>query len=118
MRPFSALARPFVAAPFVVTGIENLRNPGPRAHQVAPVIKPIVDHLEWLPTKDPETLVRLQGALSLGAGPLLALGKFKRLTTLLLAAHVVPRLSTELPAWTEDDPDHPPPRPSHRPNAL
>jgi uncharacterized membrane protein YphA (DoxX/SURF4 family) len=105
MQLFSALARPFVAAPFVVTGIENLRNPGPRADQVAPVVKPIVDHLEWLPTKDPETLVRLQGALSLGAGALLALGKFKRLTTLLLAAQLVPALLTEHRYWTEDDPE-------------
>jgi uncharacterized membrane protein YphA (DoxX/SURF4 family) len=105
MRPFSTLARSLVAAPFVVTGIENLRNPGPRADQVGPVMKPIVDRLDWLPTKDPESLVRLQGALSLSAGALLTLGRFKRLSTLLLAAQMVPVLLTEHHYWTEDDPE-------------
>jgi uncharacterized membrane protein YphA (DoxX/SURF4 family) len=105
MRPFSTLARSLLAAPFVVTGIENLRNPGPQADQVAPVMKPIVDRMDWLPTKDPESLVRLQGALSLGAGALLTLGRFKRLSTLVLAAQMVPVLLTEHHYWTEDDPE-------------
>ena len=61
--------------------------------------------MSWLPSKDPETLVRIQGAISLGAGALFALGRFQRLTTLLLAAEVVPALLTEHRCWKEDDPD-------------
>src|SRR4051812_30140442 len=105
MQIIRTLARPLVAAPFMVTGLETLRNPAPRADQVAPALKPLADRVSWLPSKDPETLVRLQGAIGLGAGALFALGKFQRLTTLLLAAEVLPALLTEHRFWKEDDPD-------------
>lgn len=105
MQPIKALARPLVAAPFVVSGIEDLRNPGPRAERVAPMVKPLADRVNWLPSDDPETLVRLQGALSVGTGALLAMGKFRRLTVLLLAAQLVPEVLTEHRFWTEDDRD-------------
>ncbi|GAA2419506.1 hypothetical protein GCM10010191_33250 [Actinomadura vinacea] len=105
MRPITTLARPFVAAPYIMTGLETLRDPRPRAEQVAPTVKPIADRLDWLPTKDPEALVRIQGALSLGTGVLLLTGRFRRATTLLLAAQLVPALATEHRYWTEDDPE-------------
>jgi uncharacterized membrane protein YphA (DoxX/SURF4 family) len=105
MQIIRTIARPLVAAPFMVTGLETLRNPAPRADRVAPALKPLADRVSWLPSKDPETLVRIQGAISLGAGTLFALGRFQRLTTLLLAAEVVPALLTEHQWWKEDDPD-------------
>ncbi|MBX6768101.1 MAG: DoxX family membrane protein, partial [Actinomadura rubrobrunea] len=105
MRPITTLARPFVAAPYIITGLETLRDPAPRAEQVAPAVKPIADRFDWLPTKDPEALVRFQGALSLGTGVLLLTGRFRRLTTFLLAAQLVPSLLTEHRYWTEDDPE-------------
>ncbi len=98
------IARPLVAAPFVVTGLETLRNPGPRAESAAPMIKALADRVSWLPSNDPETLVRIQGAVSVGAGGLLALGKFQRLATLALAAELLPALLTEHRFWSEDDP--------------
>jgi uncharacterized membrane protein YphA (DoxX/SURF4 family) len=104
MQIIRTIARPLVAAPFMVTGLETLRNPGPRAERVAPALKPLADRVSWLSDKDPETLVRLQAALSLGAGTLLAIGRFQRLTTLLLAAEMVPSLLTEHRFWREDDP--------------
>jgi uncharacterized membrane protein YphA (DoxX/SURF4 family) len=103
MRPFTTLARPFVAAPFIMTGLDAVRDPRERAERVGPAVKPVADRIDWLP-KDPETLVRLQGALSLGTGTLLLTGKFRRLTTLLLAAQLVPALATEHRFWAEDDP--------------
>lgn len=105
MRPFTTLARPFVAAPYIITGLETLRDPRPRAEQVAPTVKPIADRLDWLPTKDPESLVRIEGALSLGTGVLLLTGKFRRATTFLMAAQLVPALASEHRYWTEDDPE-------------
>jgi uncharacterized membrane protein YphA (DoxX/SURF4 family) len=105
MRPITTLARPLVAAPYIITGLETLRDPGPRAEQVGPSVKPIADRLDWLPTKDPEALVRFQGALSLGTGVLLLTGRFRRLTTLMLAAQLIPALATEHRYWTEDDPE-------------
>jgi uncharacterized membrane protein YphA (DoxX/SURF4 family) len=105
MQIIRTLVRPLVAAPFMVTGLETLRNPSPRADRVAPALKPLADRVSWLPSKDPETLVRMQGAVSLGAGALFALGKFQRLTTFVLAAEMLPALLTEHRFWTEDDPD-------------
>ncbi|TDD84729.1 DoxX family membrane protein [Actinomadura rubrisoli] len=104
MRPITTLARPFVAAPYIMTGLDALRDPRERAEHVGPAVKPIADRLEWLP-KDPETLVRIEGGLSLGTGALLLTGRFRRLTTLLLAAQLVPALMTEHRYWTEDDPE-------------
>lgn len=104
MRPFTTLARPFVAAPFIMTGLDAVRDPRERAERVGPAVKPVADRIDWLP-KDPETLVRMQGALSLGTGALLLTGRFRRLTTLLLAAQMVPALATEHRFWTEEDPE-------------
>ncbi|XRQ04402.1 DoxX family membrane protein [Actinomadura welshii] len=104
MRPFTTLARPFVAAPYIMTGLDAIRDPRERAERVGPAVKPVADRIEWLP-KDPETLVRMEGALSLGTGALLLTGRFRRLTTLLLAAQLVPALATEHRFWSEDDPE-------------
>ncbi|QXJ24641.1 DoxX family membrane protein [Actinomadura graeca] len=104
MRPITTLARPFVAAPYIMSGLDALRDPRGRAEQVGPSVKPIADRVEWLP-KDPEALVRIEGALSLGTGALLLTGRLRRLTTLLLAAQLLPALATEHRYWTEDDPE-------------
>lgn len=105
MQPIKALARPLMAAPFIVSGLETLRDPGPRVDRVAPLLKPLADRVPWLPSDDPEKLVRLQGALSVGAGALLAIGRFQRLTTFLLAGQLAPMLLTEHRFWTEHDPE-------------
>ncbi|TDD92188.1 DoxX family membrane protein [Actinomadura darangshiensis] len=104
MRPFTTLARPFVAAPFIMSGLDAVRDPRERAERVGPAVKPVADRIDWLP-KDPETLVRMQGALSLGTGALLLTGRFRRLTTLLLAAQMIPALATEHRFWTENEPE-------------
>ncbi|RFU38443.1 DoxX family membrane protein [Actinomadura logoneensis] len=104
MRPFKSPARPLVAAPYIITGLETMRDPRPRAEQVAPALKPIADQLDWLP-KDPVTLVRIQGAMSLGTGALLLTGRFRRLATVMAAAQLLPALATEHHYWTEDDPE-------------
>ena len=87
------MARPLVAAPYIMTGLDAIRDPRERAEQVGPAVKPVADRIEWMP-KDPETLVRIEGAISLGTGALLLTGRFRRLTTLLLAAQLVPALAT------------------------
>ncbi|MFB4311554.1 DoxX family membrane protein [Actinomadura sp. GTD37] len=104
MRPFTTLARPMVAAPYIMSGLDAIRDPRERAEQVGPAVKPVADRIDWMP-KDPETLVRIEGALSLGTGALLLTGRFRRATTLLLAAQLIPALATEHRYWTEDDPD-------------
>ncbi|MEV4256201.1 DoxX family protein [Spirillospora sp. NPDC049652] len=105
MRPITSPARPLVAAPYIITGLETLRDPRPRAEQVAPALKPVADRLNWLPTNDPVALVRLEGAMSLGTGALLLTGKFRRLATLMAAVQLIPALATEHHYWAEDDPE-------------
>ncbi|MEV5568775.1 DoxX family membrane protein [Spirillospora sp. NPDC052269] len=104
MRPITSPVRTLVAAPYIITGLEALRDPRPRADQVAPTVKPIADRLGWLP-KDPVTLVRIEGAVSLGTGALLLSGRARRFATLLAAVQLVPALAAEHRYWTEDDPE-------------
>ncbi|WP_396445694.1 DoxX family membrane protein [Actinomadura sp.] len=104
MRPFTTLARPLVAAPYIMTGLDAIRDPRERAEQVGPAVKPVADRLDWMP-KDPETMVRIEGALSLGTGALLLTGRLRRLTTLMLAVELIPALATEHRYWTESDPE-------------
>jgi putative oxidoreductase len=103
MHPIRTIARPLLAAPFVAAGVEALRDPGPRADRIAPLVKPLADRVSWIPA-DPEALVRMQGALGVGAGTLLALGRLQRLTAVALAAGLMPTLLTEDRFWNEDDP--------------
>ena len=58
----------------------------PAADQVAP---PIAAKLPYLP-EDTEQLVRINGAVQVGAGLMLALGRFPRLSSALLAGSLVP----------------------------
>ena len=37
MRPFTTLARPLVAAPFIVTGLDAVRDPRERAERVGQI---------------------------------------------------------------------------------
>ncbi|GAA0508825.1 hypothetical protein GCM10011581_19080 [Saccharopolyspora subtropica] len=82
------LARPMLAAIFIYGGIGSLRDVQSHAKSATPLLEkvgPIKESLpEQIPT-DPETLVRIDGAVKIGAGTMLALGKFPRLASLLLA---------------------------------
>ncbi|MCI2418654.1 DoxX family protein [Saccharopolyspora sp. K220] len=103
------LARPMLAAVFIYGGIGVLRDTPSHAKAAAPLLEkttgPIKDSLpERLPT-DPETLVRIDAAVKIGAGTLLALGKFPRLAALLLAGSIVPTTLVGHAFWEIDDPE-------------
>ena len=53
---------------------------------------------------DPVTLVRINGAVQVAGGSLLALGKAPRLASLALAATLIPTTVTEHDFWNETDP--------------
>ncbi|HEY5856814.1 MAG TPA: DoxX family protein [Aldersonia sp.] len=102
------IARPLLATVFVVGGIDALRNPQNRASAAAPLV---AKGEETLPTEvtskvptDPVTLVRINGAVQVAGGTLLALGKAPRLASLALAATVIPTTVTEQDFWNETDP--------------
>lgn len=97
------LARPMLASIFISGGLDALRNPAPKVPAAEDVAPPIARKLPYLP-EDPETLVRLNGAAQLGAGTLLALGRFPRLSSTILAASIIPTTAAGHRFWEEDEP--------------
>jgi putative oxidoreductase len=102
------LARPMLAASFIYGGIGALRDVPSHAKAAAPLLEkttaPVKDSLpERFPT-DPETLVRIDSAVKIGAGTMLALGRFPRLAALLLAGSIVPSTLAAHAWWEIDNP--------------
>jgi putative oxidoreductase len=103
------LARPMLASMFVVGGINALKDSEaaaerakpvtdaalPLAHKVAPNA-PIPD--------DPKTLVRINAGVQIAAGLALATGRMPRLSSLALAATLVPTTAAGHRFWEEKDP--------------
>src|SRR5436309_3205601 len=96
------IARPLLAGIFVSGGIDVLRNPGPRAERAEPVTSKLADTLP-LPD-DTETLVKLNAAVHVTAGTLLALGKLPRLSAAALAVSLVPTTAAGHRFWEEESP--------------
>lgn len=96
------LARPMLASVFVTAGIDVLRNPGPRAKIAAPVAAAASSALP-IPD-DPELLVKVNAGVQLGAGVLLAAGRFPRLAALALAGSIIPTTAAGHRFWEEEDP--------------
>ena len=96
------LARPFLAAVFVSSGVDVLRNPGPRVTRAEPVTSKLTEILP-LP-EDTEELVKLNAAAQLVAGVMLAAGKLPRLSAGVLAASLVPTTAAGHRFWEEDEP--------------
>jgi uncharacterized membrane protein YphA (DoxX/SURF4 family) len=91
-----------LASIFVVQGWETVRDPGRVAEAAEPVVRPITDRVSALPDQT-EQVVRINGAVQVVAGSLLALGKFPRLSALVLAATLVPTTFAGHPFWATED---------------
>ncbi len=103
------VARPMLASIFIAGGVNALRDTPGHAKNAAPVVDRTVGKVqdslpEQLPT-DSETLVRVDGAVKIGAGALLALGKLPRLSSLLLSASLIPTTIAGHAFWQIKDPD-------------
>lgn len=96
------LARPMLASIFISGGLDTLRNPAAKVPAAEPVADPIAERVPYLP-EDTETLVRVNGAVQLGAGILLALGRFPRLSSTLLAGSIIPTTAAGHRFWEETD---------------
>ena len=103
------IARPMLASMFLVGGANALRN----ADKLAVRARPVTDRLVPLIAKaapqlplpsDPVTLVRLNGAVQVGAGLALATGRAPRLSAAVLAATLVPTTAAGHRFWEEPDP--------------
>jgi putative oxidoreductase len=97
----SVVARPMIAGMFVFGGLDAFRNPSskvPKASKVAPQIADTVG----LPS-DTEQLVRMNGAVQVGAGVALAMGFFPRLAAITLAGSLIPTTMAGHRFWEEDE---------------
>lgn len=103
------IARPLLAAAFVSRGVETLRNPKPHIQAAEPLLDKVPDQVhESLPDQvptDPESLVKLDAAVKIGAGLALGLGKFPRLSALLLAGGLVPSTAAAHRFWEYENPE-------------
>lgn len=97
-------ARAALAASFVSGGIDQIRNPQPKAGPASPIAKPIADRVPQLPN-DPESLVKLDGAIKVVGGLGLVFGPFARPAALLLAGSMVPTTLAAHRFWETTDPD-------------
>ena len=100
-----AIARPMVASIFVIQGYETFRRPDRLAPRAESVVRPLAERIPAVPAKT-EDAVRLNGAVQMVAGTLLALGRFPRLSALALAATLVPTTAAGHRFWeAEEDAD-------------
>lgn len=103
------IARPLLAAAFVAEGVDALRNPKPRIQAAEPLLDKVPAEVhEKLPDQmptDPESLVKLDAAVKIGAGLALGLGRFPRLSALLLATSLVPSTAAAHRFWEHENPE-------------
>ena len=97
------IARPLLASNLVVGGFDAFRNPAGKADRARSVTEPMQEQLPATATFDTETMVRVNGAVQVVAGVLLAVGKFRRLACLALIGSIVPTTYAGHRFWEESD---------------
>ena len=90
-----------IAGMFVVGGLDAFQHPDTKTAK-AEKVAPAVARTFGLP-EDTTTLVRVNGAVQVGAGALLAVGRFPRLAALALAGSLVPTTLAGHRFWEETD---------------
>ncbi|EID13215.1 hypothetical protein MXEN_11580 [Mycobacterium xenopi RIVM700367] len=101
------IARPLLSAVFIGQGIETLRNPSASVDAARPAAAGLRRLPEPVGTKvpsDDETFARLNAAVQVGGGVLLATGKLPRIASAVLACTVIPGSLGAHMFWTEPDP--------------
>lgn len=102
------IARPMMASMFIAGGVDQLRNPAVKPSEpVAPKVAQAINQSPapvTLPT-DPDQLVRINGAVMVGAGLMLATSRFPRLSSLALASTLLPTTVAGHPFWQAETPE-------------
>jgi uncharacterized membrane protein YphA (DoxX/SURF4 family) len=91
-----------LAAIFIDGGVDAIRNPETKVELAKAVTDPLKDWLPALP-EDTAMLVRINGMVQVGAGGLLAIGKFRRLAAVVLIGSIVPTTYAGHRFWEEGD---------------
>jgi uncharacterized membrane protein YphA (DoxX/SURF4 family) len=104
MTPIRTAARAMLGAIFIGSGLQALRHSERLTGQAKPVADRLTPALQAanLPT-DPETLVKVNGAVQVAGGLMLATGHFTRPAAAMLAGSLVPTTFAAHPFWTEPD---------------
>ncbi len=96
-----------LSAVFIGRGVDALRSPKPAADAARPTIeglKKLPDPVATHVPSNAETVARINGAVQIGGGLLLATGKLPRLASAALALSVVPGSLGGHTFWNEVDP--------------
>jgi uncharacterized membrane protein YphA (DoxX/SURF4 family) len=101
------IARPMLSAAFIGRGIDALRSPKPAADAARPTLEGLSKLPDPVGTNVPsnaETVARINAAVQIGGGLLLATGKLPRLASAALAVSVVPGSLGGHMFWNQADP--------------
>jgi uncharacterized membrane protein YphA (DoxX/SURF4 family) len=106
MNALRVVARPLLASRFVYAGADALRQPGPRVAQASNVTEPLRDRLlDALPVApDTTSLVRVNGAVQVGAGLTLAAGVRPRTSAAVVAGSLIATPLAGHRFWEESHP--------------
>jgi putative oxidoreductase len=91
-----------LASIFAIQGFDTLLRPERVAPLAEPVVGPIAERVPAVPAKAVQA-VRINGAVQLVAGSLLAVGRWPRLSALAIAATLVPTTLAGHRFWEADD---------------
>jgi uncharacterized membrane protein YphA (DoxX/SURF4 family) len=101
------IARPMLSAVFISRGVDALRSPKPAADAARPTLEGLSKLPDPVGTNVPsnaETVARVNAAVQIGGGLLLATGKLPRVASAVLALTVVPGSLGVHTFWRESDP--------------
>jgi putative oxidoreductase len=96
------VARPMIAAIFIVQGFDAFKHPGVLAERSSPLLDKAIPLL-GLPD-DKQLLVRANGVTQMVGGAMLAAGFLPRVGALAIATSLVPTTLAGHPFWREEDP--------------
>jgi uncharacterized membrane protein YphA (DoxX/SURF4 family) len=102
------IARPLLSAVFIGQGVETLRNPKVTADAAEPTmaaLRTLPEPIGGKVPSDPETAARINAAVQVGGGLLLATGKLPRIASAALAFSVIPGSLGAHLFWNENDPE-------------
>ncbi len=91
-----------LASIFILQGIDSLLHPDTKAAAAEKVVRPLAERVPAVPDQV-EQAVRLNGAVQVVAGSLLAIGKFPRLSAAALAASLIPTTAAGHRFWESND---------------
>jgi uncharacterized membrane protein YphA (DoxX/SURF4 family) len=101
------IARPMLSAVFISRGVDALRSPKPAADAARPTLEGLSKLPDPVGTNIPsnaETVARVNAAVQIGGGLLLATGKLPRVASAALALTVVPGSLGGHTFWNKSDP--------------